>query len=184
MFCRDTVLPCLCCIQLRKLEVQDYDTYICKQIHEFTKVDRSYWLCDLLALSGNRPSELISNSQPGNNRPSALVSEPQPKKTGPTFADWCRKKGSLSPETKHTVEVLLQKAETTECDAANQKLSSFTSLSLYKNQISDIKPLESLTNLTDLSLTDNQISDIKPLESLTNLTRLESTKIKSVTSNR
>ena len=123
----------------------------------------------VLALCGNRPSELISNSQPGNNRPSALVSEPQPKKTGPTFADWCRKKGDLSPEAKHTVEVLLKEAETTECDAANQKLSTLTELDLYDNQISDIKPLESLTNLTLLYLGNNQISDIKPLESLTNL---------------
>jgi hypothetical protein len=37
-----------------------------------------------------------------------------------TFADWCRQKADLSPEAKHTVEVLLQYAETTECDAANQ----------------------------------------------------------------
>ena len=36
----------------------------------------------------------------------------------PTFADWCRQKADLSPEAKHTVEVLLKQAETTECDAA------------------------------------------------------------------
>src|SRR4028118_361212 len=64
-----------------------------------------------------------------------------------TFADWCRQKDSLSPEAKHTVEVLLEEAGTTECDAANQKLSSLTGLALNNNQISDIKPLESLTNL-------------------------------------
>jgi internalin A len=40
------------------------------------------------------------------------------------------------------------------------------------NQISDIKPLESLTNLTGISLEKNQISDIKPLESLTKLTEI------------
>jgi internalin A len=45
-------------------------------------------------------------------------------------------------------------------------------LSLSKNQISDIKPLASLTNLTWLWLDNNQISDIKPLESLTKLTDL------------
>jgi internalin A len=45
-------------------------------------------------------------------------------------------------------------------------------LYLDKNQISDIKPLESLTNLTVLYLDKNQISDIKPLESLTKLTVL------------
>jgi internalin A len=43
---------------------------------------------------------------------------------------------------------------------------------LENNQISDIKPLESLTNLTVLYLHNNQISDIKPLASLTNLSQL------------
>jgi internalin A len=90
-----------------------------------------------------------------------------------TFADWCRQKDSLSPEAKHTVEVLLEEAGTTECDAANQKLSSLTRLALYNNQISDIKPLQSLTNLTRLDLVGTQISDIKPLASLTNLTDLD-----------
>ncbi len=91
-----------------------------------------------------------------------------------TFADWCRQKDSLSPEAKHTVEVLLEKAETTECDEPNQILSSLTELSLYNNnQISDIQPLQSLTNLTSLALISNQISDIKPLASLTKLTSLQ-----------
>jgi internalin A len=86
-----------------------------------------------------------------------------------TFADWCREKASLSPETKHTVEVLLEKAGTTECEAADQQLSSLTELTLDSNQIGDIKPLASLTNLTSLSLWNNKISDIKPLASLTTL---------------
>jgi Leucine-rich repeat (LRR) protein len=77
----------------------------------------------------------------------------QPGNSGRTFADWCREKASLSPEAKHTVEVLLKQAGTTECDAANQKLSSLTELNLGGNQISDIKPLQSLTNLTSLSST-------------------------------
>src|SRR4028119_1007530 len=113
--------------------------------HKHMKLPRSIALtcCAIvLASCGNRPSELISNLLPGNNRPSPLVSEPQPKKTGRTFADWCRQKASLIPEAKHTVEVLLQKAETTECDAANQTLSTLTDLVLEKNKISDIKPLE------------------------------------------
>ena len=75
-----------------------------------------------------------------------------------TFADWCRQKADLSPEAKRTVEVLLQKAETTECDAANQTLSSLTGLYLGNNQISDIKPLESLTKLTKIRLSGNPIA--------------------------
>jgi internalin A len=111
--------------------------------------------CVLLALSGNGLSAKAAETRSGNSRR--------------TFADWCREKADLSPEAKHTVEVLLEIAETTECDAANQTLSSFTELLLRDNQISDIKPLESLTNLTFLDVGNNQISDIKPLESLTNL---------------
>jgi len=114
--------------------------------------------CAILALSANGLSAKAAETRSGNSRR--------------TFADWCRQKADLSPEARRTVEVLLQKAETTECDAADRELSSLTGLYLDNNQISDIKPLESLTNLTWLFLDNNQISDIKPLESLTNLTWL------------
>ncbi|MEG4043350.1 leucine-rich repeat domain-containing protein [Microcoleus sp. Pol17_C1] len=93
----------------------------------------------------------------------------QPGNSKRTFADWCRQKADLSPEAKHTVEVLLKRAETTDCAAANQKLLMLPALDLTNNKISDIKPLESLTNLRMLNLNKNQISDIKPLESLTKL---------------
>ncbi|CAA9328784.1 internalin, putative, partial [uncultured Microcoleus sp.] len=89
-----------------------------------------------------------------------------------TFSDWCRQKADLSPEAKRTVEMLLKRLGTTECDVANQKLSGFTALSLHNTEISDIKPLASLTNLTSLTLFNTEISDIKPLASLTNLTSL------------
>src|ERR671932_743420 len=109
-----------------------------------------------LALCGSGLSAYAAETRSGNSRR--------------TFADWCREKDSLIPEAKHTVEVLLEEAETTECDEANQILSSFTELSLYNNnQISDIKPLAFLTKLTRLELYTNQIRDIKPLASLTNL---------------
>ena len=111
-----------------------------------------------LALSGSGLSACGAETRSGNSRQ--------------TFAYWCRQKDSLSPEAKHTVEVLLEEAGTTECDEADRTLSSLTELQLYNNQISDIKPLASLTNLTWLSLYNNQISDIKPLASLTNLTWL------------
>ena len=114
--------------------------------------------CVLLALSGNGLSAKAAETRSGNSRR--------------TFADWCRQKADLSPEAKHTVELLLERAETTECDAAYLKLSSLTELDLANNQISDIKPLESLTNLTSLYVSNNLLGDIKPLESLTNLTTL------------
>ena len=133
-------------------------TLIVAQKHMKLQKSIALTCCAILALSANGLSAKAAETRSGNSRR--------------TFADWCRQKADLSPEAKRTVEVLLQKAETTECDAANLKLSSLTELGLGDNQISDIKPLESLTNLTSLSLSDNQISDIKPLASLTNLTKL------------
>src|SRR4028119_1634843 len=98
--------------------------------HKHMKLQKSIALtcCAVLALSGNGVSAKAAETQPGNSRR--------------TFAEWCRQKADLSPEAKRTVEVLLQKAETTECEAANLKLSSLTDLVLEKNKISDIKPLE------------------------------------------
>ncbi|MBE9188090.1 leucine-rich repeat domain-containing protein [Microcoleus sp. LEGE 07076] len=93
------------------------------------------------------------------NQPPSLISEPRSSKSGQTFAHWCCKKADLSVEAKRTVEVLLQKAGTTECDAADRKLFSLAELSLSNNSISDIKPLESLTKLTKLVLEANQIYD-------------------------
>ena len=51
-------------------------------------------------------------------------------------------------------------------------LSNLNELWMEANQISDTSPLSSLVNLTVLRLYDNQISDITPLSSLTNLTEL------------
>ena len=128
--------------------------------HKHMKLQKSIALtcCAILALSGNGLSAKAAETRSGNMRR--------------TFADWCRQKADLSPEAKYTVEELLKQTETTECDVANQRLSSADVLFLWDNQISDLKPLESLTNLTYLFLDNNQISDIKPLESLTNLTHL------------
>ena len=133
MFCRDTVRPCLCFIQLGKLEVKDYDTYSCTETDEFTKVDRTCLLCDRSIIWKWTVCQGCRNAM-GNMRR--------------TFADWCRQKADLSPEAKRTVEVLLKSVDTIECDVANQTLSSLTALYLHNNQISDIKPLESLTNGT------------------------------------
>src|SRR4028119_628971 len=95
----------------------------------------------------------------------AKVAQTQPENSRRTFADWCRQKADLSPETKYTVDVLLKEAGTNDCDAADRKLSSLTDLYLNLKGIGDIKPLASLTHLTELSLAFNEIGDIKPLVS-------------------
>ncbi|MGL5062784.1 MAG: hypothetical protein ACRC62_22650 [Microcoleus sp.] len=84
----------------------------------------------ILALLGNALSAIAAETQPANK----------------TFADWCREKSALSPETRHTVEVLLQKVRTTDC-----------------------KPLESLTNLSLLSLNNNQISTAVSLPAISGI---------------
>ena len=116
------------------------------------------WSAIVVALFGNELSAQAADPQLGNSKR--------------TFADWCRQKADLNPETKHTVDVLLGRAGTNDCDAADRKLSSLTELFLSGNAIGDITPLASLTNLTRLNLFGNQIGDIKPLASLTKLTQL------------
>ncbi|MBD1804085.1 leucine-rich repeat domain-containing protein [Microcoleus sp. FACHB-SPT15] len=88
------------------------------------------------------------------------------------FADWCLNKTTESLEARHTVNVLLQVANTPDCHQAEKLLSTLTELSLYDKQITDLRPLSGLTNLTALSLDKNQIANLMPLSGLTNLTVL------------
>ncbi len=47
-----------------------------------------------------------------------------------TFTEYCQQKSTLPKETKHTVEVLLKKAGTKDCQQANRKLTSLTELDI------------------------------------------------------
>ncbi len=102
------------------------------------------------------------------------MSLPQPNST-PTFssfADYCLHKDSLTEAARHTVEVLLEIADTSDCNEAERILLNCTSLNLDSNLLTDISPLSTLTNLTELYLHNNKITDISPLSTLTNLTKL------------
>jgi internalin A len=101
-----------------------------------------------------------------------IAAQGQPIKTK-SFTEWCQNKMSVSVETRKTIELLLKRAETNDCQIANSKLRKLTSLNLKANEISDIKPLASLTKLTDLDLSINKISDVRPLASLIKLTDLD-----------
>jgi internalin A len=92
--------------------------------------------------------------------------------TPKTFTDWCLNKANLSLETKHTIDAMLQMAETQDCNQAQKLLSIRTELSLNNNKITDLTPLSGLTNLTKLLLANNKITNLKPLSGLTNLTML------------
>ncbi len=102
---------------------------------------------------------------------SALALQPQAENFK-TFTDWCLNQEKLTADAKHTVKVLLEQAQTQNCQQANEKLTSLSVLSLSNNQISDIKPLQYLSQLRTLNLGENQISDIKPLQSLSQLRTL------------
>ncbi|MCC3406054.1 MAG: CHAT domain-containing protein [Microcoleus sp. PH2017_10_PVI_O_A] len=98
----------------------------------------------------------------------ASATAPNPK-TFESFGDWCTNKEHLTPQARHTVEVLLSKAKTQECDRAQATLTNLTELSLIRDRIVDIQPLSKLTNLKKLNLSSNQITDVQPLSGLTNL---------------
>ena len=104
------------------------------------------------------------------------MSKPQANQppTFTSFANWCLHKDNLSKGAKHTVEVLLKIAGTSQCNFASMILSNCAKkLNLRNNYIRDISPLSSLVNLTSLDLRSNQITDISPLSSLVNLTQLD-----------
>ncbi len=99
-----------------------------------------------------------------------------------SFSEFCFHKGELPPETRHTVEVLLDIA----CDdyeEAENVLLNETVLDLECCEISDLSPLATLPNLTCLYLSENNISDLIPLQRLTNLRRIElhQNKIRDIT---
>ena len=99
-----------------------------------------------------------------------------------SFAEWCQQKNAVSAATKHTIDVLLTKAGTKNCQLADRQLRRLTKLSLSNNKITDLKPLAGLNNLTELALDHNQIGNIDLLASLTKLTyfSLESNQISNV----
>ena len=99
---------------------------------------------------------------------SASPQQPKPK----SFAQWCSQKKSVPAATRHTINVLLKKAGTKNCQRADVKLRSLTELQLNDNKIVDVQPLAGLSNLTSLLLSENQIVDVQSLARLSNLTSL------------
>jgi internalin A len=102
--------------------------------------------------------------------PSSAIATQQSKPK--TFTQWCQQRSSVPAATKLTIDLLLKKAGTKNCELANSKLNTLTELNLSEGGISDLKPLSGLTELTNLDLGSNKISDLKPLSGLTKLTDL------------
>jgi internalin A len=89
-----------------------------------------------------------------------------------SFAQWCTQKSTMPPETRKTIDVLLKKAATADCQQADSKLSSLARLDLPDMGISDLQPLASFRKLEWLILANNQISDLRPLSNLQSLSHL------------
>ena len=67
----------------------------------------------------------------------------QPSRTNnyQTFTDWCLNQRQLSATEQHTIQILLEKAGTSNCERASQQLQNSTELNLVGQQISDLNPL-------------------------------------------
>ncbi|MBP0017657.1 MAG: hypothetical protein J7647_08870 [Cyanobacteria bacterium SBLK] len=89
------------------------------------------------------------------------------------FLHWCVDRDRLTTEAKHTVEMLLEVAETTDCDRAHAVLQQSDRLDLSEKSIADLRPLATLTHITHLILYGNRIRDISPLETLIHLQQLQ-----------
>jgi serine/threonine protein kinase len=88
------------------------------------------------------------------------------------FVDLCLQT-NLEPETRKTVDVLLQIAQVKDCITAERILLNAKTLDMSQRSLVDLKPLQEFTQLKKLNLSDNQIVDISPLGGLVNLTELD-----------
>lgn len=103
---------------------------------------------------------------------SPLVTSAAPPKantTFTTFAEWCVNKADLPVTTQRTVDAILGRVGTRDCNQADKKLSALTKFDLTNTGISDLRPLSGQKNLTGLALAGNKINDLRPLSGLTKL---------------
>jgi Leucine-rich repeat (LRR) protein len=106
-----------------------------------------------------RPPKKVLNSQ--------LPAEPE------TFSQWCELREYFPPATQHTIAVMLKSAGTNNYQLAESKLMSLAEIDLNGCQISDLRPIASLSNLNILKLDRNLISDLRPIGKLTKLVILD-----------
>jgi Leucine-rich repeat (LRR) protein len=98
-----------------------------------------------------------------------LAAQTKANTTFTTFGEWCLNKANLPVATQRTVDAILGRFKTRDCNQANNKLSALTKFDLTNTGISDLRPLSGQKNLTVLTLAGNKISDISPLSGLTKL---------------
>jgi internalin A len=91
-----------------------------------------------------------------------------------SFSDWCQRKASVPPATRHTIDVLLKIAKTNDCKSAEDRLKDYILrngriLNLTNKKISDLQPISGLTQISAIFLSNNQINDLQPLTNLSEL---------------
>jgi internalin A len=55
-----------------------------------------------------------------------------------TFLEWCNNQNRIATDAKHTVNKLLEKVETTNCQQANQRLLALKNLDLSYREITNL----------------------------------------------
>jgi internalin A len=107
-----------------------------------------------------------------NSKP---VQQEKPK----NFLQWCQEKESSPADIKGTIDFLLNKAGSKNCQVANTKLTNLTQLEVWsdtrffsEDNAFNIKLLSSFTKLKKLDAKQTRASDITPLHNLINLEEL------------
>ncbi len=85
------------------------------------------------------------------------------------FASWCIHKAQLNSAQQHTLNVILDSVQTTDCQQAEQRLSQQPYLLLINQGLTDLSPIAALPHLQTLDLSKNQIVDLSPLQHLKQL---------------
>ncbi|MFM6209564.1 MAG: hypothetical protein ACKPEZ_29585, partial [Planktothrix sp.] len=85
------------------------------------------------------------------------------------FENLCLSQDRVDLETKKTINLLLQIAQTQNCKTADTILSETPQLNLSGYQLKDLSPLQSFNQLKILHLSGNKISNLTPLSTLKQL---------------
>uniref|UniRef100_UPI00286E1A5B leucine-rich repeat domain-containing protein n=1 Tax=Chamaesiphon sp. VAR_48_metabat_403 TaxID=2964700 RepID=UPI00286E1A5B len=100
---------------------------------------------------------------------SISIANAQQQANSKSFAWWCQQKQAVSADARNTIDVMLEKVKTNDCQQAELRLRSLKDLNLNDSRISDLNPIAGLNNLIRLQIDRNRISDLKPIAGLKNL---------------
>ncbi|MEO1591400.1 MAG: CHAT domain-containing protein [Cyanobacteria bacterium J06632_22] len=90
----------------------------------------------------------------------------------PDFIALCQQRQQRPADERHTLEQLLEIANTTDCATAAADLADQTALDLQNRQITTLTPLTYFPQVTTLYLDQNHLTDLSPLVQLSQLEAL------------